>query len=82
MKVIEEDAKQGGAERAALPHANSGRPAGTCSASDFHAHGAPIIQGLNGCQHAAMHPKALQRCPQQIVLHAVISLLEINKRRK
>ena len=27
-----------------------------------------------------MHPKALQRCPQQIVLHAVISLLEINKR--
>ena len=64
---------------AALPHPKLGRATSSRAPADLHAHGSSSVQRLNGCQHLAMHPLALQRRPEQRVLHAVIGLLEIHK---
>ena len=60
MQAINEDAKECGTERAALPEANGRAVIRTARATDPHGQQAAVIQGLNGTEHVAMQAKPLE----------------------
>ena len=79
MQAVEEDAKQGGTERAALSYPillNAGRP---CRTPHLHGERATAVQGLNGCQHPGADPNVSQAAPQELMLHGIVRLLKVYK---
>ena len=56
VQAINEEAKQDGAEGAALPQPHGGGLAAPSDSVDPHGEQAPIIQGLYGAQHGACTP--------------------------
>ena len=59
MQPINEDAKQGGTEWAALSEPNGWTLAVATLTIDPHGQQRAMIQGLHCAQHVAMHPQAL-----------------------
>ncbi len=82
MQPIEEDAKEGGAEGAALTHPNA--LYGWLTSCAINLHGqcrqcAAGVEGLDGCKHARADPNGPQTLPEQVVLHSAVCLLEVDK---
>ena len=59
MQPINENAKQGGTEWAALSEPNGWTLAVATLTIDSHGQQRAMIQGLYGAQHVAIHPQAL-----------------------
>ena len=73
VQSINEYAKEGGLEWAALSEADGWALAWATLTADPHRQQRAIIQGLDGTQHVAMHPQALQQAPKEMPLNLVIS---------
>ena len=54
QRSSKKEAKQCGAQGAALPHPNLDCATGSRATADLHAHGSTSVQQLYGCQHLAM----------------------------
>ena len=79
VQAINEEAKQGGAEGAALPQTHGGGLAVPSDSVDPYGEQAPIIQGLYGAQHGAPYPQPAKKVPQHLPLHPVTCRLEVHK---
>ena len=82
MQAVQQEAKQGGAERTALFHA-AGR-LHAVAAPAAHADGilCSVVQRLDSTQEGVGHTQALQRLPQEIPRYAVVRALEIQEAAK
>ena len=63
VQVINEEAKQGGAEGPALPQPHGGGLAAPNDSVDPYGQQALIIQGLYGTQHGALYPQPKKEIP-------------------
>ena len=82
MQTINADAKERGAERAALSEANGRVVLTTTRATDPRGQQVAVIQGLDGTEHAAVQAKVLERLPKKLplaVLDHVIGRVQVHK---
>ncbi len=68
VQAIKEDAKQRGAEWAALSHTHLLNRWGPRCASNFHGQRASSIQGFDGGEHAGADANGCQAGPKEIML--------------